>query len=429
MAIVDEQHYTTLASSVLRGDGFAWRAGEPTSMRPPLYPFFVALVGKAWGAESLQAVRAVQIILSLATVAGVYLLGLRLFDRRVAVAAAAIMCLYPSFLFANFLLLTEVLFTFLLVVLALRYHALLRRPTLAAAGVVGAVLGLAALTRSVLWPFPVVLIPMLLFSVRASVPRRFALGLCLALGYLCLVGPWAARNTRLQHTLTVVDTMGGMNLRMGNYEHTPEDRMWDAVALAEGEKGWAHVLMGRPEAAAWTDGEKEKWAQREAIAYMATHPVTTMRRTVLKFADFWGLEREMIAWFQKGSRHPAWMIWPAMLAPAIAYPVVVLAAAIGLWSTRLSGDRTQWLMLAIVAFITAVHAVVFGHSRYHLPLVAFLSLYAGAAWVGWRAGTLRLERRRLALAAVSCTMLVAIWCYEILVRDADRLRTVLGAWV
>ena len=28
------------------------------------------------------------------------------------------------------------------------------------------------------------------------------------LGFVAVVGPWAVRNTRLQHTLTVVDTMG-----------------------------------------------------------------------------------------------------------------------------------------------------------------------------------------------------------------------------
>ena len=42
-------------------------------------------------------------------------------------------------------------------------------------------------------------------------------------------------------TVTIVDTMGGMNLRMGNYEYTPDDRMWDAVSL-QGEKSWVHGL-------------------------------------------------------------------------------------------------------------------------------------------------------------------------------------------
>jgi 4-amino-4-deoxy-L-arabinose transferase-like glycosyltransferase len=429
LRIVDEQHYATLAANVLGGDGFAWGPGQPTSMRPPLYPFFVALVWRVWGSESLQAIRGVQILLSLLTVAGVYVLGLRLFNRHAGVAAACILCLYPSFLFAGVLLLTEVLFAFLLVMLALLYHGLLRRPTAATAAGVGVTLGLAALTRSVLWPFPVVLAPLLCLSVRTTMTRRLALGACFAVGYLCIVMPWAARNIRLQHTFTVVDTMGGMNLLMGNYEHTPEDRMWDAVALLDGEKSWSHGLSQRhPDAVSWTDGQKEKWAQREALAYMAAHPLTTLRRTVLKFADFWGLEREMVAWFES-QRPPAWVVWPAVVATAVAYPAVALIAAIGLWSLRPNDGRSHLMIVAVALFMTAVHSVVFGHSRYHLPLVAFLALYAGATWVGWRAGELRFTRRRLAGACVMCATLVSIWGYEIFVRDADRLRTVLGAWV
>ena len=148
----------------------------------------------------------------------------------------------------------------------------------------------------------------------------------------------------------------------------------------------------------------------------------------MKFADFWGLEREMIAWF-RGSRRPAWVIWPTVLAPTIVYPLLALGAAVGLSSTRFSGDRTHLFIFAIVAFITAVHSVVFGHSRYHLPLVAFLALYAAAAWVKWRSGTLLVERPGLAVAGVSCAALVAIWSYEIFFRDADRLRTLFSAWV
>src|SRR3546814_1865672 len=41
LKIVDEQHYHELATHLARGDGFAMNTG-PTSMRPPLYPFFVA---------------------------------------------------------------------------------------------------------------------------------------------------------------------------------------------------------------------------------------------------------------------------------------------------------------------------------------------------------------------------------------------------
>jgi hypothetical protein len=302
--------------------------------------------------------------------------------------------------------------------------------TAARAAAIGATLGLAALTRSVLWPFPIVALPLLCLTIRDTAGRRALLGGAFLLGYLVVIGPWAARNISLQRTFTVVDTMGGMNLRMGNYEHTPETRMWDAVALMGGERGWSRGLSDvHPDAISWTDGQKEKWAQREAIAYMKAHPATTARRAVLKFADFWGLEREMVAWFDKGAfRVPAWIVWPAIIVTALVYPLVALGAAIGLACRPLAEGRTHLFIVVLSLFITAVHTIVFGHSRYHLPLVAFLSLYAAAAATGYRIGALRFGARRLALAGAMCATLVSIWGYEILFRDASRLRMVFERW-
>ena len=108
---------------------------------------------------------------------------------------------------------------------------------------------------------------------------------------------------RAQHPaagrLTIVDTMGGLNLRMGNYEHTPEDRMWDAVS----DRGRAELVAcaaRRAPGATLTEGQKDKWAQRKAVEYMVAHPGTTLRRAVIKFADFWGLEREYAAGIAQG---------------------------------------------------------------------------------------------------------------------------------
>src|SRR5262249_17857397 len=155
LQIGDERQYAQIGANLVQGHEFALEPGRPTSMRPPLYPLFLAGVWSLTGYESLQAVRAAQVLLGLLTTCGVYVLALRLFDRPTALTAAAITCFYPSFLFAGMLLLTEVLFTLLLILFVIQYDSLVRRPRLATAVSTGATLGLAALTRSVLWPFPI----------------------------------------------------------------------------------------------------------------------------------------------------------------------------------------------------------------------------------------------------------------------------------
>jgi len=426
LQIIDERQYAQLAESLAQGHGYAFTPGHPTSMRPPLYSWFVAGIWTLTGSHSVSAVRLVQIALALLTTTAVYALGLRLFDRRAALIAAALTCFYPSLLFSGLLLLTEVLFTLLVVVFVLQYDSLLRRPRILVAASVGATLGLAAMTRSVLWPFPLVLLPLLFLSLEGRVSRRaWVVGCCLA-GYVGVVGPWAVRNTYLQRTTTMVDTMGGMNLRMGNYQYTPEDRMWDAVSIT-GERNWSYGLRNiHPEAATWTDGQKDKWAQREAISYMLSNPAITIRRSILKFADFWGLEREMPAAFEQGMyRPPVWFMWLAIGAVLVSYPLVVLGGAVGIFTSTPSSRGTHALIISLIAFIAAVHSVVFGHSRYHLPLVPLLGVYAAAALAPSAIRAHVMARSRVAAAAIACGLLLLVWMHEVFFRDAEHVRALL----
>src|SRR5262249_54493118 len=116
LQIVDEQHYTQLAANVVAGNGFGWGPGSLTSIRPPLYPGMVAAVWTLWGSPSLQAVRVVQIGLSLISIVVLYSIARRLFNERTALVASAIFAFYPSLLFSNVLLLTETLFIMLLLI-------------------------------------------------------------------------------------------------------------------------------------------------------------------------------------------------------------------------------------------------------------------------------------------------------------------------
>ncbi len=227
--IADEDHYARLADNIVVGNGFAWGPGAPTSIRPPLYPALLSAVWASAGIRNLQAVRALQIILALGTIALVYVLGTMLYGPSVGLFAAAAFWLYPSYIFYNFLILTETLFTFLLVSFMVLSVRLVRKGEMLVALGCGLSLGLAALTRSVLWPMPLVFCPAVVFLARSSMTRRFAIAAIVLAGYCAVIVPWAIRNTRVQGVTTVVDTMGGMNLRMGNYEYTPDDRMWDAV--------------------------------------------------------------------------------------------------------------------------------------------------------------------------------------------------------
>jgi len=420
--IIDEEQFVALARSVLHGDGLAWDAGRPTSIRPPLYPAFLAGVWAVAGEGNWQAVRVVQCVLALLTAGLVYLLGRRVFGQRVGAVAAAVTWLYPSLIFLNFTLLTETLFTFLLVGFVLLAILLVDRPQAWTAAACGVALGLGALTRSVLWPVPFLVCPLLVGMLGGSLKRRLVLAGLIFVGYGFVVGPWAVRNTRLQGVLTMVDTMGGMNLRMGNYEHTPEDRMWDAVSLT-GEQSWVYALTqenpGLEEPI--TEGQKDKWAQRKAVEYIAANPGTTLRRAAIKFGDFWGLERSFVAGVQQGLyAPPRWFVVSAAASILLSYVAVALAGIAGLWLVP-PAWRVHLALLLPVLVLTGVHTVVFGHSRYHLPLVPILALYAANLWQHRRLTAGRARRPALLGAALTLLVLLAAWVRQVALIDQSRI--------
>ncbi len=423
----DEGHYFQLAANLYNGFGFGWAPGKLTSIRPPLYPWFLSVLWTVSGGTGLLVVRVAQAVLSVLTALLIYVLGTRMFDRRVGLLAAAVLCFYPSLLFASLTILTETLFTFLLVLFAVVCERCIATRSMRWAGAAGAVLALAALTRSVLWPFPVVAAPLLVLLVQAPHLRRAGVAVVFLAGYAIVIAPWAIRNTRLQHVPTVVDTMGGFNLWMGNYERTPDDRIWAAVEQ-NGIRDFSAALEQAFHTQPLTEGDKDRWGRQEAFRYMRAHPLTTAKRSVLKFADFWGLDRELVAALAAGFYHPpAWARYPVMLASTIAYPLVMVFACLGLFMVRPRSMPAHVLVIALVLFVCALHTVVFGHSRYRLPLMPFFFVYAGAAVAGRSWEQFRAWRLAPLLPVATICALAAVWGRELLVRDWDRIRGLFGA--
>jgi 4-amino-4-deoxy-L-arabinose transferase-like glycosyltransferase len=359
----------------------------------------------------------------------VYELGRRVFGARVGELAGSLTWLYPKFIFLDFLILGETLFTLCLVAFVLLAVMAVQRPRAGLALACGVALGLGTLTRSVLWPMPVLLCPLLVLAVPGSLARRLLIAAMVLAGFAIVVTPWAIRNTRLQGVVTIVDTMGGLNLRMGNYEHTPEDRMWDAVSVS-GERNWVHLLTEEQAAglapAQVTEGFKDKWAQRKALEYMRRHPVTTLRRAAIKFADFWGLERSFIAGVQQGLYSPpTWFTAVATVLMLVSYAGIALVGTAGLWLTP-PAWRPHLLLLLPIFLVAGIHSVVFGHSRYHLPLIPILAVYAAALWESGLRKNLAQPGFARTGALFSMIVLLGIWLRQIIVVDGARIQNLLS---
>jgi 4-amino-4-deoxy-L-arabinose transferase-like glycosyltransferase len=424
LQITDEQDYARLAHSLLRGNGFADETGRPTSSRPPLYPMVVAGAWWVLGTTDPQPIRIIQTLVTLMTAALVAVIGTRLYARSVGLWAAAAFWCYPTLVAFDVLLLTEVLFTALLMTSIWLLLALLNRPRVWMAIATGVAVGLAALTRSVLGLYPIVLAGFCVTCLRVPLIVRCRLGAAVLGGALLVLAPWAVRNYQVQRAFVLVDVLGGFNLRMGNYEHTLTHRMWDTLSLG-GERHWAYDLHKEHPEGGLTEGQKAQWAQAKAIEYMVNHPGTTLHRAIIRFADFWGLEREVAAGFERGYfSPPRWFSVATVIAIGLTYPVCVLLAVMGVWLAP-PADRTALAAsLLPVGLVMSMHLLTFGHSRYHLPLIPVLLVFAAAAAT---AGPRRLLAkggwpRVGALGTIA--IFLAVWVQQ-LTSDVDRLRVLL----
>ncbi|WP_022853584.1 hypothetical protein [Thermodesulfatator atlanticus] len=294
--------------------------------------------------------------------------------------------------------------------------------------------GLASLVRSI--PYPLTpFVAVFLFLVWPNKRQGLLVGLVFFLAVFVTLSPWIIRNYQTFGHFVAVDTMGGLNLYMGNYEHTPLHRAWAAVDNPP-EIAWYHGH--EKELASLNEAEKQRWAIKEALAFMKEHPGLTALRTVIKAANFWQLERTIIAGMQKdyfpGLQNRFLEIVFA-LSILLAYVLVAIFGFSGLfWETSTcltkkkvltSSCTALWFFWLIILYFTAIHALVFGHSRYHLPLVPILCMYAAFLTVSFKEIWQTKRRFLLKIMIPVSVFFGAIWIYDVFIGSREKIEALL----
>lgn len=425
LQIDDEQSYDAIATQLATTGNFAISSDELTSLRPPLYPAIVSISYSLFGVGNYLPIRLLQAGLGLALSVVVYLLARSMFSPQTGLWAAGFCCFYPTLLCFESLLLTEIAFALLATSACLMLQYYWKSESLVYLAMFGFLLGFSALTRSILWLFPPFVFLFLIFACTGSFQKRLTAALIPCLAFGLVITPWTIRNSRLHQTFVTIDVMGGRNLMMGNYEHTPLFRAWDAISIT-GDKAWFRILANEyPEFAKSTQGQKDKIAMRRGLKFIAAHPALTAQRTLIKFCNVWQLDRTIPAGLSRG-------YWGNMPKPIVvllsaiivgSYALAATLGVLGLAMTRPTDIRMHWFLLILLGFVCTLHSIVFGHSRYLLPFLPLILIYAAAAWVNLRG----IWQQRYTLRFVFATSLVAIlitsWAWEIVFVELARYRT------
>jgi 4-amino-4-deoxy-L-arabinose transferase-like glycosyltransferase len=220
--------------------GHAYKTAE----HPPLFSLALS-VSSVFGGDSLLAHRIVSIAIGSCSVVLVALLGRRVGGDTVSWLAGAIAAIYPPLVTADGLVMSEPLFVLLVTAALLLALTVTDRPTVLGSASLGAVVGLAILTRGE----GVLLLPLLAwpaaFARDSRRPGRGVRLLATTAAALVVVSPWLIRNAVVFHRFILAadssTVIAGANCRDTYYGH---DIGWWSNACLERARTRAQLLEG-----------------------------------------------------------------------------------------------------------------------------------------------------------------------------------------
>jgi 4-amino-4-deoxy-L-arabinose transferase-like glycosyltransferase len=355
----DEAYYATLARLVAHGEGFirpaeffSHHVSLPTAERAPL--FTVALAGLSKLGLTGGDGRLLGVLTGAAAIVAVGLLGRRLASPRAGLIAAGVAAVYPALIAADGALMTESMYGALAAFSLLAAYRLVEAPGLGRALVLGALVGLASLSRGEgLLLLPLLLVPL----VRRPGGLRAAGAVLVA--FVVVLAPWTIRNYDVFDRPVLVATEGGETLAGANC---------DQSYYGDRTGTWIYTCvdfnpMGN-------EAEELNAEGRKGIRYARHHLGRIPVVGALRVARTWG------AWapFTTPEGRRAWV----MDLGVALYFLLVPLAVYGFVVLRRRGTPV-WILTAPLITVTATALLTYGSVRFrHSGELAIVVLAAVA---------------------------------------------------
>lgn len=336
-----------------------------TAEHPPLYPLVLS-ASSLLGGDSLTAHRVVSCVIGSVAVMLVALLARRVAGDRAGVIAGVIASVYPPFITADGLVMSEPLFVVTVTASLLAALALLDRPTPRNAAILGAMIALATLTRGE----GILLVPLLAWPTAALAgrDRRIARVLAATGATALILAPWVVRNIVVFHQATLAadsnTVIAGANCPDTYYGR---DIGWWSNRCLERARTREQLLVGDA-------------STNAAFTYAGNHltrlPLIAVVRVLRTFNFFQPL--------RQGNREPRTR-WVDIVGLVLYYPLLVLAVV---GAVRLGDPRARWVLLAPVAMVVIVSALTWGIGRFRIAADVSIIVCAATTFAAPRARAL-----------------------------------------
>lgn len=342
--------YDAIARSIVGGDGYVYPhlGTSNRAFASPLYPFILAGAYAVFGQSPLGP-GLVQLGFAVGLTLATYALARRWLDPDAAALAGAAAATHPGLLVLGGKIHALPLDAFLMALSLLALVALRERPSASRAVLLGLVVGAVALERATFLVF--IALAFAWMAGSATLPRRLVgplAGLSVVVA-VTVVSPWLVRNATLLGAPIITATANEV-LWYGNNPNAAGGALTaDVRPMLEADPELRSRVWGRPEV------EQDRIFRDEALAFIASDPMGTVRRDLVRLFEFW--------WFspRTGTLYPSG--WVAIYG---AYYVALLAlAAAGAVILARSGEHEPLVLLAIaLVSVSVVHAVYYVEGRH-----------------------------------------------------------------
>jgi 4-amino-4-deoxy-L-arabinose transferase-like glycosyltransferase len=370
---------------------FGTALGIPyTTTNIPTAPLYLYFTGGAQAlfsdAAAIWFIWLIQIAASVSIIYLVYRISFLLFNEsKVGLVAATALALSPAMILESSLILTETLYTFFITAglwLYIEFVSVRATDTKwYMVALIGAVFGLATLTRAVSLLFPFGLAGHLLLLLgRKHWKRDLVLGFILLAAYSGIVSTWTIHNVIRSNRIII-----------GSNQFMPA--VWRGATEDDGSPRQNDELLGEQTAAEQASeiissdpmGYVQRRIDELLAAYLQPHGTISFGQQSLKaMALDWlqsGLSSEGFAKLLSGEGF--WM----KLIIYIWHYISLIGGFIGMWLTRRNW-RISLVLIGFIIYTSLVHIITLALPRYIFPTYPIWWIFAAvslvALWDMWQ---------------------------------------------
>lgn len=350
----DAPSWNGVAINLLNKKGFLEPSGEPTSVRPPVYPLFLAGIYLIFGVNNYGVVYIIQSILSSLTNVILFLFCVQFINYKVGIISSLIFTFWPPFVVYSGIICSETLYTFLLSVFIFLF---LRSKSYVSSILLGVLLGVINLTRSTIVFYTVFLVAYyIILKINHEKILRVVI---MTIVSFIVVLPWTLRNWYTFNRFLLINTAAGELFWSGtNLE-------WDGICKHNRDENFFEKF-GRIQ----NPVDRDKELFKEGIKNILRSPIGFLKLSVKKFYRFWfkPIGYEILK--------EKYIILANLFF--VLYCCVVFLSWKFLFATM--KDRYLASVFVLIIYFTVMHNLLAPIPRYRFPVEHFILSFAVAGF-------------------------------------------------